>query len=230
MSEPTWKKIAKDIIDSIKAKKLKTNDKILSEHGLSDQYQVSRMTARKAIDQLVNEGILFRVHGKGTFVSNISAITSTLEIKNIADEIQNRGQHTRLSIIELKQTDAPRDIQHLFDAQYSLPFYSLMIHYEDELPVQVEERWVNSCAVPFFLEQDFTQMTTNHYLSVVAPLEKARHRIQATTASETQAEFLAMKAGEPCLQIVRHSYSNNQLISFARLTHPADRFQLSSDE
>ncbi|MCY4045818.1 MAG: UTRA domain-containing protein [Cellvibrionales bacterium] len=230
MAKPEWKKIVHHIVQAIKNKELLTNDKIPSENTLSNQYHVSRMTARKALDQLVNDGILFRIQGKGTYVSNISAITSTLEIKNIADEIKDRGHSHNIKIISLKQVEPPETIHPLFLSKELKPFYSLMIHFENELAIQVEERWVDNIAVPDYLSQDFTQQTPNHYLSAVAPLEKANHRIQAITAKASIANLLDISKGSPCLQIVRHSYSNNRLISFARLTHPADRFQLISGE
>ncbi|SCY69946.1 GntR family transcriptional regulator [Alkaliphilus peptidifermentans] len=73
LNEPKYKKLIDYIIEYIKNGDLKPNDKIFSELELMDRFNISRHTVRKAFDRLVNEGWLYKVQGKGTFVSYPSA-------------------------------------------------------------------------------------------------------------------------------------------------------------
>lgn len=68
IEKPKYQKLKEYIIDTIKQEKLKPNDKIYSENELSSKFNISRHTVRQAIGELVNEGWLYRIKGKGTFV------------------------------------------------------------------------------------------------------------------------------------------------------------------
>ena len=79
--------LKKNIINYIKEKDLKPHDLIPSTKGLEELYNVSTITIRKAIDELVNEGVLYRVHGKGTYVAEKE--NKYLEIYNVIPTIFN---------------------------------------------------------------------------------------------------------------------------------------------
>lgn len=68
--KPKYQRLKEYIIDTIKQKQLKSGDRIFSENELADKFSISRHTVRQAIGELVNEGWLYRLHGKGTFVGN----------------------------------------------------------------------------------------------------------------------------------------------------------------
>jgi GntR family histidine utilization transcriptional repressor len=96
------------------------------------------------------------------------------------------------------------------------------------MPLQVEERFVNPKLVPQYLEQDFRLQTPHEYLSAVAPLTEARHTVEAIMATALLQQRLAISATEPCLQILRRTWSRQGVVSFARLVHPGSKFKLTS--
>ncbi len=87
------------ITDQIDAGKWLPSDRIPSENELAERFSVSRMTARRSLDELCVEGFLVRSQGLGTFVSDIRPMSSMLEIRNIADEIAGRGHHYSCRVI-----------------------------------------------------------------------------------------------------------------------------------
>jgi len=66
---PFYIQIRQYIIDNIQQKKWRPNDKIPSENELAEKFGVSRITVKKALDTLVEEGIIYRIQGRGSFVS-----------------------------------------------------------------------------------------------------------------------------------------------------------------
>jgi GntR family transcriptional regulator of arabinose operon len=68
--KPKYQRIKEYIINTIQEKQLKFGDKFFSENELVNKFNISRHTVRQAIGELVNEGWLYRMHGKGTFVGN----------------------------------------------------------------------------------------------------------------------------------------------------------------
>jgi GntR family histidine utilization transcriptional repressor len=66
-------------------------------------------------------------------------------------------------------------------------FHSLMVHFENEVPVQIEDRCVNAAVVPDYLHQDYTATTPHDYLSLIAPLTEGEHIVEAVQATRKSA-------------------------------------------
>ena len=86
-SESRYLKVKRHIMDGIKSGQWSAGQQVPSENELVKLCQVSRMTARRALEELDSEGILVRVRGKGSFVAEDKHQSSLLEIKNIKTEI-----------------------------------------------------------------------------------------------------------------------------------------------
>ncbi|MDO6619678.1 histidine utilization repressor [Shewanella sp. 6_MG-2023] len=219
--------IKQSIQARIEAGEWQENDQVPSENQLAELFSCSRMTARRALTELVEAGVLERTQGIGTFVAGIKSQSSLLAIRNIADEIKDRGHGYSVKQLKLTQIAATRPVAVALGLEIGdLVYYSVLLHCEQDAPLQVEERFVNPELVPDYLLQDFTQLTPHEYLSKVAPLTEARHRIEAIIASEQMQQLLNIEPTEPCLQILRRTWSRKGVVSFARLVHPGSKFSL----
>ncbi|MFC2996323.1 histidine utilization repressor [Acinetobacter sichuanensis] len=203
------------------------NQKIPSESELVKQLGCSRMTINRALRELTAEGVLVRVQGVGSFVAEEQGQTSLFQIHNIADEIAARNHIHRAEVLILENIKA-NSIQSLqMQVQEGQPlFHSILVHYENDIPVQVEDRLVNSFLVPDYLKQDFTQVTPNAYLMANAPITEGEHIVKAVLASTQESKWLKINKTEPCLFIQRRTWSNKNLISSARLIYPGSRYHL----
>lgn len=76
-------------------------------------------------------------------------------------------------------------------------FHSVMVHYENDLPVQIEDRCVNAEIVPEYLAQDYSQTTPHAYLSLIAPLTEGEHIVEAVRASAEECALLNIKEHDP---------------------------------
>lgn len=227
MAQAKFAQIKQFILSRIETGEWQENDRVPSENQLTELFACSRMTARRALTELVDSGVLERTQGVGTFVAGLKSQSSLLAIRNIADEIKDRGHGYSVIQLELRQIEASTTVANALGLELGSPvFYSVLVHCEQGLPLQVEERYVNPQLVPDYLQQDFSSHTPHEYLSAVAPLTEAKHTVEAIMANELLQQRLAIAATEPCLQILRRTWSRQGVVSFARLVHPGSKFKL----
>jgi len=232
MNKPKFTIIKQHICEQIESGKWPQHSKVPSENELAEQFSVSRMTARRALQDLTEQGTLVRSQGAGTFVASFKSQSSVLEIKNIADEIQNRNhQHSAKQLIVKTLTANDEVAIQLNIAPNTEVYYSEVLHYEtlqsgEQFPIQLEQRYVNPLLVPNYLIQNFSKVTAHEYLSSEAPLTEATHEIEAINANEQLTELLKIKAQQACLQIKRRTWSSQGVVSFAILTSPGDKYRL----
>lgn len=203
-------------------------DAVPSESALQQQFRVSRMTVNRAVKELAVEGLVSRVRGSGTVVAQLHRISSTLAVRDIHDEIQERGHvhSTQVLTVESLRADAAL-AQHLKLHTGAKIFHSILVHFEDGVPIQFEDRHVNPAAAPHFLGVDFAQTTPTHYLLMQAPLTEASYSIEASLPSATEAKCLAIKRSHPCLVMTRRTISGTHVASLARLVYPGMRYSFS---
>ena len=203
--------------------------KVPSENELTQQFDVSRMTARRALQELTEQGILVRAQGSGTFVATFKSQSSVLEIRNISDEINKRGHKHHANQLMLGSIAVTEEIAILLNLKNNEhAFFSQVLHFENDQPIQLEQRYVNAKLVPDYLLQDFTKITPHEYLSAVAPLTEATHEIEAILAANTICQLLNISNSTPCLQVKRRTWSSKGVVSFAILTAPGNKYRLGS--
>lgn len=106
MKMPKYYRIKKDIIDKIESGELKPKDKVDSESKLKKRYNVSTITVRKAFTDLINEGYLIGVQGKGTFVAK-RGFNRGLTSMNFTDELIQQGYEVDLFIDDISKIQNP---------------------------------------------------------------------------------------------------------------------------
>ena len=225
---PIFQRIKNYLLAEIAGGRWKEGDVIPSEQALVKQFGVSRMTVNRAVRELTTEQVLTRRQGSGTFVAQQKYQATLLEIRNIADEVRARGHVHRSSLRHLERAKATGALARQFGLGPGLPlFHSVIVHFDNEDPIQVEDRWVNPALAPDYMEQDFATTTPNEYLMAAAPLQGATYRIEALAAPGPVSHMLAIQAGEPCLVLHRMTRSSNQVASVATMWHPGRRYQFA---
>ncbi|HSV53853.1 MAG TPA: histidine utilization repressor [Burkholderiaceae bacterium] len=225
---PAFKRIKTHILDRIQAGQWKEGDTIPSEQALAAEFGVSRMTANRALRELTDEQVLIRVQGSGTFVAQQKYQSTLVEIHSIAEEITARGHAHRSELHRLERIKANDSLAAQFTLAAGSPlFRSVVVHFENDLPIQVEDRCVNPALAPDYMQLDFGKTTANEYLMRVAPLQGVRYRIEALMPTEDIAAMLHIDEHQPCLVLRRKTLSMSQIASVATLWHPANRYQFT---
>ena len=217
------------ILNGIHVGKWTLSERLPSENELVRICQVSRMTARKALSELTQEGILKRIKGLGTFINSARMSSSLLEIIDIADEIKQRGNEHHCSQILLKETSVP-DIIYQSDNEIprKIAFYSEILHFENEQPIQLEKRYVNPAIASDYLQQDFNHITPASYLMEKAPVTELTHEVKAVMPSDTTRELLQMQLQIPCLKLHRNTWSGSNWATISDFYYPGDRYSLTA--
>ncbi len=204
-----------------------TGHRLPSDNQLAVQFGISRITANRATRELTDAGILVRTAGVGTFVAEYIPQAPLFEVKNIADEIQSRGHHHSAKLHSLDREPASEDVAKEMEVAIdSIVFRSLLVHCENDIPIQVEDRYINPALVPLYIKQDFSTMTPNEYLIKVTPLTEVEHVVEAVLPDDRIQQLLSITADQPCLVIRRRTWSNHTIACFARLTYPGNRYHL----
>ncbi|WP_299084660.1 histidine utilization repressor [uncultured Paraglaciecola sp.] len=215
------------LLDEIERGEMCPGDKVLSENQLAESFGVSRMTARRALTELVTEGILVRSQGLGTFVSDSRPMSSILEIRSIDDEIVQRGHSYSNQVLTVDKVLASEQQSVWLGVQAnSVVFQTKIVHKENGLAIQLEDRLVNPTLAQQYIEQDFKLTTANHYLTKIAPLTEADHSVEAILPDNELAHILDIPIAQPCLKISRRTYSSKGVVSYARLYHPGNRYRI----
>jgi GntR family transcriptional regulator, histidine utilization repressor len=218
------------VLEQVAAGTLRAGERVPSENELVRELRVSRMTANRALKELAADGVLVRVAGVGTFVAEQRVHAHPLEVRNIADEIRAGGHEHRVRVAALEPVAASRELAERFGVKAGAMLdYSLLTHFEGALPLQVEERYVNPQVAPGYLRCDFTQVTPHEFLIKVAPLQRAEHTVRALMPERRIRRLLKLEADEPCLLVMRRTFSKGRVASVADLYHPGSRYELAAN-
>jgi len=201
-----------------------------SEAELVAQFGVSRMTASRAIRELQAEGLVTRTQGVGTFAAELHRVASTLTLRDLHEEIAERGHQHHAVVHWLRAEKAATALA----LQLGLPagarvFHSLIVHHENGVPLQCEDRYVNPACAPDYLQVDFTRTTPTHHLFEVTALWRAQYSIEAALPTAQEASLLGIDAADPCLVVVRRTFSREAAITIARLVQPGARYTLQGE-
>lgn len=225
---PAYQAIKDHILAAIQAGQWRAGDQVPSENELVKQFGVARMTVNRAVRELAAEGVLTRSQGAGTFVAATKYQSTLVDIKSISEEIRGRGHEHAAELLKLQAVKADTALAAEMGLAPGSPvYYSLILHRENGLPIQLEERWANPQLAPDYLKQDYARVTPNEYLTHSAPLSRVEYRIEARRPDRSTRAKLAMDKDEPCLVLHRRTFSQGLVASVANLYHPAGRYQFS---
>jgi GntR family histidine utilization transcriptional repressor len=222
---------AKDFVQGqLRAGVWKPGDLIPSENRLVQELGMSRMTVNRALRELTEEGHLVRISGVGTFVAESKPQSNLLRITNIADEILARGHSYTCRVLHLAREAASMPVA----AALALPtgssvFHLICVHCEEGVPVQLEDRYVNPELVPEFLQQEFGEhlQPARYLLQVIRP-DEMEHIVEASHPSSDESKHMQIDANEPCLVLMRRTWSQSKIVTYVRLIHPSSRYRLGS--
>lgn len=227
---PAYEQVKAFVKAQISAGVWRPGDAVPSEAALQHQFGVSRMTVNRAVKELAVEGVVTRVQGSGTVVAQLHRISSTLAVRDIHEEILERGHLHSTSVLLVEAVRADLAMAQTLKLRTGAKvFHSVQVHFEDGVAIQYEDRYVNPASAPHYLSADLTQTTPTHYLLQHAPLTEASYSIEAALPSAQEAKALGIKPDAPCLVMKRRTISGTQVASFARLVYPGVRYSFSGN-
>ena len=226
---PIYQQIKTTIEEKITSGEWTAGQKLPSENDLVVALDVSRMTINRALRELTQQGMINRVHGLGSFVADRPRHASLIELQDIALEIAESGKQHSSRIIALDSRAVSDEIA----TQMQMPkasevFFLSAVHLQDELPIQFEERYVNPELAPEFIQQDFKRETSTAYLLKQFRPDEMEHVVSAVIPDLQVQNLLKIERNQPCLQLKRRTWINQQVVTQVTLTYPGNRYDLGA--
>ena len=201
-SVPLYVQLEEILRAKIAAGEWQPDQRIPSENELNRTYGLSRMTARGVLTKLVAEGVLFRVPGKGTFLSPVKFEAISPAYRGVREQLEAMGYQTTTEVLGMGLEDpAPRvrDKLRLADGAQVYAIHRLRAAQSD--PISLHHSYVPAALAPGLDEHD----TGNEQLCVILEknyglaMKQVEEHLEATAASAPEAEHLRMRRGQPVL-------------------------------
>jgi len=225
---PLYDRVERYILGKIQSGEWGTGHRLPSEPELSRMLGISRMTINRAMRELARRNMIDRIPGVGTFVAAAKPASAVVEIQNIADHIRSRGEVHSMRVIDLCSMVPSQEVSVGMGRPRKAKLYRvLIVHLANNVPVQLEDRYVLPSFAPSFLAQDFSKITPTAYLFSIAPPTESDHLIEAIGAKKVWCRHLAIEVGEPCLVVTRRTWVGDTITSYMTFVHPGSRYSLS---
>jgi GntR family transcriptional regulator len=211
INKPLFSRIQEYIADLILTGKLAPETKIQSEREFSEDLGVSRMTVRKALTELVNEGLLERKHGSGTYVAKPKITYDAKEMVNYVQAMQRRNIATASQLLEFSEMAASRRLAEILNIEIGNPLYRVsLLRFANRVPVILERGFFLCVRFPKLEDWDLEKSSTLDLLTGVYNLKPGliSQTVEAVAAVETVAQQLRVEEGFPLIMLSRIIYSN----------------------
>lgn len=212
-SIPLYRQIRQYLEYKITSGEWQPGEQIPTEKELSSHFQVSTITVKRAILDLVNSGMLYRISGKGTFVNKPKEINLT-KLVSLHDKFSEEKFYPHKTI---KFTIIKADSQlakQLHINEHEEVYHISRIKLEDEKPIVFENSWIPKKLTPGLTKQDIENNLLYNVFSkkYSLSLDKAKVYISAKTAGKEEAALLQVPIGEQLLVLDRITSVNKKMI------------------
>lgn len=216
------------VIGRIMSGEWKPGDRIPSEQALTAMFGASRMTVHHALRDLATRGFVVRRAGSGTFVARPGAYVTEYRHLDIIDEITGRGGRHRAEILHRGMRPASPDEAAAFEIDRDAPlFHALVLHLEDDSPVELEDRLIAPRFLPDAMSIDLASQTMFSRLMLLKPYREGSESLRAVNGSPREIELLRVDAGTPLLEVVRRTWSSEGVVTIARMLRAGSRAGLA---
>lgn len=207
-------------------------ESIPSERELSIQFDVSRMTVRQAITNLVNSGLLYREKGRGTYVANPKLEQPLMGLTSFTEDMRARGMEPSSKVLRFEKIVPPIDIAgDLLLERDEEVFFVVRIRYANAKPMAIERTYI---PVKVYPDLDEKKVMGSLYALIEARFHQkignAIQQMEAAIVAKEDCRYLQIGTAAPVLIIKRISYLSDGIpFELVRSTYRADRYKFISE-
>lgn len=206
------------------------NDKLSSERELTQIYGVSRITVRLALQELEKRGLVYKKHGKGTYVSEITDSAVDLSTAySFTEQMKKLGKEPRTKILSFRVVEPPESIAQQMQITSGQKIFEIeRLRLANNIPMMIERTYI-----PYALFEGLTEdMLKKHSLYDIfrdqfgEVVRLADEEFYASIALDNEAQLLDIHSGNPVLHLLRKTYNTkNIVIEYTFSIARADQFR-----
>ena len=228
---PLYYQLKNIIREKIELNEWKPREKILSLPEMSRYHKISQMTVRHSITELSEEGLIYSIRGKGTFVAKPKIERDLSSLTYFTEHIKKTGLNILTKLIRSEKSEAPQDVA---DA-LMIPMGTPVIQVHRLREIDDEPFYIEMCYFPYepcksLLEKDLSQHSLHFLIEnhLGYSIDHAIMSIEAIGANGYQSKFIKVKKGTPLLLIKQTTYLiDDQPIQFVEAASRSDKFKYS---
>jgi GntR family transcriptional regulator len=215
--EPKYKRLKNIIKEDINSGKYERGTKIPSEKTLMEIYNLSRDTVRKTLNLLVQEKILYKVQGSGTYVANEVFNQTLLKFYSFTDEMKKLGKTPTSKIISFDEVENRGEELELFE-NLNKVYRLIRLRLADNKPVMYEITYLNptllkELSLEKLKEKPLYEIIRKDYKLV---FKKAIEKYKAVIPNKEILANLEMKESKACMELNRLVYSKGELLEYTK--------------
>jgi GntR family transcriptional regulator, histidine utilization repressor len=220
-----WQAVQDEVRRRIATRLWRPGDFIPHETDLAREFGCARATVNRALRELAEEGLLDRRRKAGTRVAVNPVRKARFDIPVIRDEIEALGRACRHATLSREVLEPPPDIGARMKAERGVELLHIRTLYlADGAPYVLEDRWINTQAVPAALTETFAEVSPNEWLVREVPFEGGEFAFSAITSTPAEAAALSCEVGVGLFVLDRTTWSGGTAITSVRLVfHPGYR-------
>ncbi|MCU0488300.1 MAG: GntR family transcriptional regulator [Anaerolineales bacterium] len=227
---PLYVQIRESLRKEIEDHVLTPGQKLPSEDELAGKYGVSRMTVRQGIIDLIDEGLLYRRHGVGTFVSQPQVARDHTGLTNFFESAQQKGIEASMQVLIADILPARLRVAkalNLNEGELAIRIKTLRL--ANGIPVTIHDAYVPYKLFPQLLQDDLEARHLWYYMELYGHrVKKAVQRLEAREADEELAQLLGIEVGAPVLYKERTVFSDDGTpVEFTYCYNRGDRYSLT---
>lgn len=231
--EPIYVQVQNWIMENISSGIWKPNEKIPSESDLADKLQISRGSLKQAIKQLVEDGVLLQIHGKGTFVKGKQLESPVAErLISTAESLLESGNQFTTRVVSVEKLNAPHAVAQFLSMQESDQVYKLQrIRYLEEIPVMFLVNYLSFERFPDLDKVDFENETLFSIMEqrYECKIHWGKRSFMAEGATKSKAELLQIEKGTPIILLEQITYSDqSEPLEYSKVWIRSDQMKLTS--
>jgi GntR family transcriptional regulator len=227
---PIYYQIEEQIKQKIDNGELQPGDALPSEREYAEQFEISRMTVRQAINNLVSEGYLFRQKGRGTFVAEKKLEQNLVGLTSFTEDMKARGLKPSSQLVSFEIIPAPEKIANRLSITKYAPVYEIKrVRLADDVPMALETVYISANLVKG-LTEDIVNSSLYQYIEGQMNLKigRAVQTLESTIAHEIEEKHLKVEKGAPILVMERHTFLENGVpLEIVKSAYRADRYKFT---
>lgn len=223
-----YHQLEKILIDLINKGILKENDRLPSERELCKDYNVSRTTARQAVTELERKGYIFKVHGKGTFVSPKVYKQQLLKFYSFTEEMKKINKNPSSKILSFKMIRANDEIRKKLNDSHDTNVYKITrLRLADEDPIMIETTYLpldrfNNLTEDILRKSPMYDIFREVYS---VNITKAIESFKPIIIDNKDADKLGVNKETPAMRIERVTLENENVVEYTISVARGDKFE-----